>query len=245
MKSKLAQLVVVIILAASAFASELAVLQNGSSIRYEHREVIGSATRLYTSATNDEYVDIPTSQIDHFETDFTPAPQSSAATPASLDAVVSHASEQTQLDPDLIASVIRAESGFNPHAVSHKGAQGLMQLMPQTASNLGVTNPFDPSANVEGGSRYLRELLDRYNSNLVKALAAYNAGPQRVAQYNGVPPYRETQVYVARIVRDFNRKKIAEQEAARTSARRAAKTSAKTATSVAIAATEISSTPHP
>ena len=158
---------------------------------------------------------------------------------------MSHASEQTQLDPDLIASVIRAESGFNPHAVSHKGAQGLMQLMPQTASNLGVTNPFDPSANVEGGSRYLRELLDRYNSNLVKALAAYNAGPQRVAQYNGVPPYRETQVYVARIVRDFNRKKIAEQEAARTSARRAAKTSAKTATSVAIAATEISSTPHP
>ena len=84
-----------------------------------------------------------------------------------------------------------------------------MQLMPQTASALGVHNAFDPEANVEGGTRYLRELLERYDFDLIKALAAYNAGPQRVEQYGGVPPYYETKVYVARIVRDFNKKKLA------------------------------------
>src|SRR5204862_1166347 len=103
-----------------------------------------------------------------------------------------------------------AESGFKPHAVSPKGAQGLMQLMPHTASQLGVANAFDPKANVEGGTRYLRELLERYNFDLVKALAAYNAGPHRVEQYRGVPPYYETRAYIARIIRDFNRQKLAE-----------------------------------
>jgi soluble lytic murein transglycosylase-like protein len=117
----------------------------------------------------------------------------------------------------LLNSVIRAESGFNPHAVSRKGAQGLMQLMPETASKLGVPNAFDPGANVDGGTRYLRELLERYNFDLVKALAAYNAGPKRVEQYGGVPPYYETRAYVASIVRDFNRKKLAQQKAAKAS----------------------------
>ena len=91
-----------------------------------------------------------------------------------------------------------------------KGAQGLMQLMPGTASQLGVPNAFDPEANVEGGTKYLRELLERYNFDLVKALAAYNAGPQRVEQFGGVPPYYETRAYVARVVRDFNKKKAAQ-----------------------------------
>jgi soluble lytic murein transglycosylase-like protein len=113
-----------------------------------------------------------------------------------------------------VNSVIRAESGFNVRAVSPKGAQGLMQLMPRTSSQLGVQNAFDPQANVEGGTRYLRELLERYNFDLIKALAAYNAGPQRVEQYGGVPPYYETKAYVARIVRDFNRKKLAANNAA-------------------------------
>lgn len=242
----MAQLVVVIAFAVSAYASDLAVLQNGSTIKHQHREVIGNVTRLYTSSTNEEYVDIPTSQIDHFEADLAPVARSSAENISNIDLAVSHASDQTQLDPDLIASVIHAESGFNPHAVSRKGAQGLMQLMPQTASNLGVTNPFDPTANVEGGSKYLRELLDRYNSNLVKALAAYNAGPQRVEQYNGVPPYRETQAYVARIVRDFNRKKLAEQKAAKMAAHKSvAKASTKAASTVSVASAEISGTTHP
>jgi soluble lytic murein transglycosylase-like protein len=91
--------------------------------------------------------------------------------------------------------------------------------MPQTASRLGVSDAFDPRSNVEGGARYLSELLQRYNFDLIKALAAYNAGPQRVEQYRGVPPYYETRVYVAKIVRNFNRKKIAQRKAAAASAK--------------------------
>jgi soluble lytic murein transglycosylase-like protein len=137
-----------------------------------------------------------------------------------LNDVVQSASGRYRLDPDLVNSVIKAESGFNVRAVSPKGAQGLMQLMPGTATQLGVPNAFDPQANVEGGTKYLRELLERYNFDLVKALAAYNAGPQRVEQFGGVPPYYETRAYVARIVRDFNKKKAAQEKAA---ARAAAK----------------------
>jgi soluble lytic murein transglycosylase-like protein len=197
-----------------AFGSDLAVLRNGFSIRHERRAVIGSVTRLYVTADGKSYVDVPTRDIDHFEKDLTPvvdpAPPSSSN---SVKEVVLSASGQQHLDPDLVNSVIRAESDFHPRAVSPKGAQGLMQLMPQTASQLGVGNAFDPKANVEAGTRYLRALLERYDFNLIKALAAYNAGPQRVAQYGGVPPYYETQAYVARIIRDFNRKKLAEHKA--------------------------------
>jgi len=138
---------------------------------------------------------------------FVPAP--------GLNQVVDSASAAYHLDPDLVNSVIHAESGFNSHAVSPKGARGLMQLMPGTANQLGVNDAFDPQANVTGGSRYLRELLERYNFDLVKALAAYNAGPQRVEQYRGVPPFRETRAYVARIVHEYNTKKIAQEKIAR------------------------------
>lgn len=130
-----------------------------------------------------------------------------------LDQVIREASSRHRLDPDFVNSVIKAESNFQSRAVSRKGAQGLMQLMPQTASKLGVANAFDPKANVEGGTTYLSELLDRYHDDPIKALAAYNAGAHRVEQYHGVPPYRETQAYVARIVRDFNAKKRAQMKA--------------------------------
>jgi len=164
-----------------------------------------------------------------------PAPaaaQQKPAAPIDLSHTVNSAGERYRLDPDFINSVIRAESGFKVHAISPKGAQGLMQLMPGTASKLGVPNAFDPDANVDGGTRYLRELLERYNFDLVKALAAYNAGPQRVDQYHGVPPYRETRHYVASIVRDFNRKKLAQQKATKTSVAAGSKT-AKTPTAKA------------
>jgi hypothetical protein len=135
-----------------------------------------------------------------------------------LDDVVNSASGRYRLDPDLVNSVIKAESGFNVRAVSPKGAQGLMQLMPGTAAELGVPNAFDPEANVEGGTKYLRELLERYDFDLIKALAAYNAGPQRVEQFGGVPPYYETRAYVARVVRDFNKKKAAQEKASQPTA---------------------------
>jgi soluble lytic murein transglycosylase-like protein len=218
-------------------ADDSAVLRNGFSIRHERRQVLGTITRLYTTADSSSFVDIPTSEIDHFEV--LPAETSAAepgknisATrppakqtqrsidrPLDLNEVVKAASGTYHLDPDLVNSVIRAESGFNVRAVSPKGAQGLMQLMPGTASQLGVQNILDPEANVDGGTRYLRELLERYNFDLIKALAAYNAGPQRVEQYGGVPPYYETKAYVARIVRDYN-KKIAAKKAAEVAAKK-------------------------
>jgi len=210
-----------------AFGADFAVLSNGFSIRHERREVIGSVTRLYLGADRDGYVDVPTSEIDRFEKDLSaPAVAKTPARAQEMNEVINTVSSRHHLDPDLIDSVIHAESGFNPRAVSPKGAQGLMQLMPQTASRLGVADSFDPGANVEGGTRYLRELLERYNFDLIKALAAYNAGPQRVEQYHGVPPYYETQAYVARIVRDFNRKKLAERKASALKAASSPKSSA-------------------
>jgi len=219
--------VVILMLATTSFAADLAVLRNGFSIPHERREQIGNVTRLYLSLDGTNYADVPTEQIDRFEkgpptlpapkVQAAPAAMSTPAPAASLQQAIAAGSERYRIDPDLISSVIHAESNFNARAVSPKGAQGLMQLMPKTASQLGVANPFDPQANVDGGTKYLRELIERYNFDLVKALAAYNAGPQRVAQYGGVPPYRETRAYVARIVRDFNKKKLAQQKLAQKS----------------------------
>ena len=232
---------VTLLAALPCFASEVAVLRNGFSIRHERHEVVGDTTRLYLTADGSSFVDVPTAEIEHFEAapelpasgekskspflakDARNGAPSASVFPAAsvfpttsavdLNDVVNSASGRYRLDPDLVNSVIKAESGFNVRAVSPKGAQGLMQLMPGTASQLGVPNAFDPQANVEGGTKYLRELLERYNFDLVKALAAYNAGPQRVEQFGGVPPYYETRAYVARVVRDFNKKKEAQQKA--------------------------------
>ena len=218
---------------ATAGAADLAILRNGNSIRHERRQIVGAITRLYLSDSSSGYIEIPTDQIERFERDTAPPVPSSKSLPSAgskpvpaptqaasvllnrqdLDDVVNGAGERHQIDPDFINSVIRAESGFHQNAVSRKGAQGLMQLMPGTASQMGVANPFDPNANVEGGTKYLRELLEKYNFDVPKALAAYNAGTKRVDQYRGVPPYYETQAYIARIIRDFNRKKLAENPA--------------------------------
>ena len=226
----------------SAFAGQIAVLRNGFSIRFDHKEQIGTSTRLYTGTG---YVDIGSDQIASFEAEETPvapepqvaaqaAPQPLAPAPTQastaanntvavpkalqknvdIDQLVREASSKNRLDPDFVSSVIRAESNFKTHAVSKKGAQGLMQLMPSTAAQLGVADPFDPKANVEAGTAHLSALLDRYNNDPIKALAAYNAGAHRVKQYNGVPPYRETRAYINQIVRDFNAKKRAQMKAA-------------------------------
>src|ERR1051326_2727757 len=242
----------------SAFAGEVAVLRNGFTIHFDHKEQSGNSTRLYTGTG---YLDIASDQIASFDVDETPVTpepqhvakpvpqppqpsiQPSAASPATmasqtappakaaqqnidLEQVVREASSKNKLDPDFVSSVIRAESNFKPHAVSKKGAQGLMQLMPTTAAQLGVADPFDPKANVEAGTAHLSALLDLYNNDPIKALAAYNAGAHRVKQYNGVPPYRETRDCINKIVRDFNAKKRAQMKAA-------AATNASTATKTA------------
>lgn len=224
-----------------ALAGQVAVLRNGFSIHFDHKEQSGNSTRLYTGSG---YLDIASDQIASFDVDETPVTpelqplaqpipqpsvQPSAAKPATvasqttltakvaqnidLDQVVREASSKNRLDPDFVSSVIRAESNFKTHAVSKKGAQGLMQLMPSTAAQLGVADPFDPKANVEAGTAHLSALLDMYKNDPIKALAAYNAGAHRVKQYNGVPPYRETRDYINKIVRDFNAKKRAQMKA--------------------------------
>jgi len=231
MKTRIQLALCIALLTATGLAADSAILRNGFSIRHERRQVIGAITRLYIDGDQSSFVDIPTAEIDHFESlpdsptsHPDPKPAATTSQPFDLNETVRAASGTYQLDPDLVTSVIRAESGFNVRAVSPKGAQGLMQLMPQTASQLGVHNAFDPQANVEAGTRYLRELLERYNFDLIKALAAYNAGPQRIDQYNGVPPYYETKAYVARIVRDFNKKKLAAQSPAPPAAKKTSTT---------------------
>ena len=240
----------------SAFAGETAVLRNGFSIHFERKEQNGNSTRLYTGAG---YMDIASDQIESFQAEETPvsppqavaqtaaqpitqnqmaassptAAPSNAASAIDLDQVVREAATKNRLDPDFVSSVIRAESNFKTHAVSKKGAQGLMQLMPGTAAQLGVADAFDPKANVEAGTAHLSALLDLYHDDPIKALAAYNAGAFRVKQYNGVPPYHETRAYVSKIVRDFNAKKRAQIKAA---AATKAATGSKTAVSPAKAA---------
>lgn len=193
----------------SASAAELAILRNGSTIRHEYHEARHSLTRLYLTETRDSFVDVPTADIVNYEKIESPTTPVPSVPPAvTLEEVISSASSRNHLDPDLVVSLIRAESGFNAKAISSKGAQGLMQLMPQTAAELGVGNPLDPVANVEGGTQYLRKLLDLYQNDLIKALAAYNAGPGRVALYRGLPPYSETLAYIARILSDVHRRKL-------------------------------------
>jgi hypothetical protein len=210
---KLGGLAVVALGAASlAFGAERAKLANGFSIDCLHHAQVDGKLRLYTSADSNNYIEFPPSEVTGFEALPDPPPptaKASVTTPlthADLGQILAGAGREHDLDVDLLASVVKAESAGNPRAVSRTGARGLMQLMPGTAAELGVKNSFAAEENVGGGSAYLDALLKRYGNNLALALAAYNAGPAAVDRYHGVPPYRETRLYVARVIREFNRR---------------------------------------
>jgi soluble lytic murein transglycosylase-like protein len=123
-----------------------------------------------------------------------------ASTDTQYDSLIQQAARDQGVDPALLKGLVQAESGFNPSSVSSVGAQGLTQLMPDTAKGLGVTNPFDPLQNLEGGARFLAGALKRFGGNEQLALAAYNAGPGAVERYGGIPPYAETQAYVQKVL---------------------------------------------
>ena len=210
-----------------ARAAEQVTLSNGFVERCDHHAQVDGHVRLYLESGEDSYIDFAPDQIASVAT----IPDPPAAEPASqtsktnrklnsadLGEMLAHAGQQHNLDVDLLASVVKAESNGNAHAVSRAGAEGLMQLMPGTAAQLGVRDRFRPEENVQGGSAYLDSLLSHYHDNLALALAAYNAGPQAVDQYHGIPPYRETRLYVARVIHEFNRRVRAREAAARAQA---------------------------
>jgi soluble lytic murein transglycosylase-like protein len=207
-------LVLAAALALPAWGGEFAVLTNGFRLRADRHEVAGSVIRLVLGGAVTE---LPAGQVSGFEPDdyapppppVTPAPTPAAgesARPTDPRELVRQAADRHGLPPEFVQSVARAESGYRTAAVSPKGAIGVMQLMPKTAASLDA-NPFDPAENIEAGVRLLRDLLVKYDGSTHRALAAYNAGSGAVDKYQGVPPYRETQLYVDRVVGDFLRQK--------------------------------------
>ncbi len=203
-------------------ASEHVTRKNGFDMDCARHEVVGDKVRLYFAARCrgeifmevaadsvvrvEEVADIPVI-ADASQTVAAAKTPGAVLTKAEMQEMLAHAGDAHNIDADLLASVVRAESGGQVKAVSRTGAKGLMQLMPGTASEMGVADAFRPEQNIAGGTAYLDALLTRYHDNVALALAAYNAGPGAVDKYHGVPPYRETRAYVARVIREFNRRK--------------------------------------
>jgi soluble lytic murein transglycosylase-like protein len=225
--------------AVHARAAEHITLRNGFELDCARRVVAGDRIRLYllpaspTATETSSYIEVSAASVLRVEAIPDPVPGSVAPvvpapaaeaqlptparrpvaaslTPAEMHELLSSAGTLHNIDADLLASIVHAESGGHVRAVSRTGARGLMQLMPGTAATLGVHDSFAPDQNIAGGTAYLDALLTRYHDNIAFALAAYNAGPAAVDRYHGVPPYAETRAYVARVIREFNRLKKAE-----------------------------------
>jgi Transglycosylase SLT domain len=187
--------------------AEYVVLRSGQRLTVTGYELLGDKYRLQVAGG---MVMVPVEEVVNIEPEevFTPEPPKPTATATGpFSEFVAAAAARYGVDAELITSVIAVESNFDPKAVSRKNARGLMQLLPETAARLGVLNIFDPQENIDAGTRYLRELLQRYKNDLALALAAYNAGPERVEQYGRVPPYAETISYVRRVKRHYDQRK--------------------------------------
>jgi hypothetical protein len=192
---------------APCLRAEYVVLRSGQRLTVTGYQLLDGKYRLQMVGGS---VEIPAEEVVTIEPEevFTPAPVKPPITAAApFREIVEAAAARYGVDADLIASVIAVESNFDPKAISRKNARGLMQLIPETAARLGVKNIFDPRENIDAGTRYLRDLLQRYNNDLVLALAAYNAGPERVQQYGRVPPYAETVSYIRRVQRAYGKRK--------------------------------------
>ena len=214
-------LMVMAVVCPVAGAMEHVTLKNGFELDCVRRSVVGDKVRLYFAGALNEsnYMDVAADSVVRVEmiadvlrpVDAVPAPSRMAdviaPTKAEMHEMLAHAGAAHNIDEDLLASVVRAESGGQVRAVSRTGARWLMQLMPGTASEMGVEDSFRPEQNIAGGTAYLDALLTRYRDNVALALAAYNAGPAAVDRYHGMPPYRETRAYVARVIREYNRRK--------------------------------------
>ena len=161
----------------------------------------GSSTNNLDSLfyTGDLPVYIPQNGINNSFT----TKQVAVGSPSSIEEIINKASDAYNVPAKLISSVIKQESNYNPSAISSAGASGLMQLMPGTAKYLGVKNILDPEQNIMGGTKYLKQMLEQFDGNLEKAIAAYNAGPGSVKKFNGVPPYKETENYVKKVLNNF------------------------------------------
>lgn len=220
-------LAAILLLHGAAQALERVELRNGFSYDCVRRETLpGGQVRLFLSGSEPgSYVELPASQINSVEV--LPDPPQPAvvlsgnakdvedkARSADLPTLLTHAGSIHNIDAELLASIVHAESAGRVTAVSRAGARGLMQLMPDTARDMGVADAFKPEENIKGGSAYFDLLLTRYRDDLALALAAYNAGPAAVDRFHGIPPFRETRLYVARVMTEFKRRKLALQQTA-------------------------------
>jgi soluble lytic murein transglycosylase-like protein len=188
-------------------SADIALLTNDSILKVKSQRIEGDTVVLVLKDGGE--IGLPAAMVRGIVPDEVLEEIAPALATARLDfeRMVDAAARRHGLDPALVKAVVAVESGFQPQAVSPKGAQGLMQLMPATARDLGVMDPFDPAANLDGGSRYLSTLVARYDGDLSKALAAYNAGMGAVARHGGVPPYAETRKYVNRVLSRYQNQK--------------------------------------
>ena len=195
-----------VLCAAPASRAEYIVLRSGQRVTVTGYQLIGDKYHLQMKGGT---VDVPADQVVSIEPEdiFTPVPHVEVSQEPFGD-LIHAAAKRYSIDPDLITSVIAAESNFDPKAISRRNARGLMQLLPATANRLGVKNIFDPQENIDAGAHYLSDLLVLYKNDLALTLAAYNAGPERVQRYGQrVPPFAETISYIQRVKRTYNERK--------------------------------------